>query len=99
MQRLQNSFKVKEQQTCDPVEEHFGGDRDNPAITLKTVCDRRLVKNKRRFGSQQGANYRPRKHRYLNRKLRERRFEKQDQKKETNKKKEKDGPDCAEFSA
>jgi hypothetical protein len=39
---------------------------------LKAACERRLVKYERRFGSQQGANYRVGKYRYLNRELRER---------------------------
>jgi hypothetical protein len=65
-QRFQHSFDTKEEQTGDPVEKHLDGDRDNPGSMLKAACERRLVKYERRFGSQQGANYRVGKYRYLN---------------------------------
>ena len=97
--RLQQSFNTQEQQTGDRVEKHLDRDRDNPAIMLKGACERRLVKYERRFGSQQGANYRVGKYRYLNRELRERQLDERNQEQESDKKKEEDRPGGEELFA
>jgi hypothetical protein len=99
MQRLQNPFNIKEQQTGNPIEDHFRGDRDDPAITLKSACKRSFVKYQRRLGGQQGADYGIGKNRYLDRKLLQCQLDERNQKQEADQKKNKSGPDGGEFLA
>jgi len=92
MQSLQKSFDITEQQTGDPVEKGFDRDRDNPAMVVKATRERCLVKNERRFGSEQGTHNGIGKCSYLDRELRERQPDERNQDKESGEKKEEHGP-------